>query len=107
MGDIGVTLAINCIKAGVFLYDVVTYPIYALIQRPWQKRKAMVKRRVSKLSTSSVNFLSLCLQKLIYLVILFRTYEIYANISINCYICLNEYILIFISFVKYVFPILS
>lgn len=50
MGDITVTVAINFIKIGVLLYDIITYPIYAIIQRPWQKRRAMRRDRVSAIN---------------------------------------------------------
>ena len=42
----GADLAVGFIKAGVFVYDVITYPVYAIIQRPWRRRKAGNKQRV-------------------------------------------------------------
>ncbi|KAF2357638.1 AMP-dependent synthetase/ligase [Trinorchestia longiramus] len=52
MGDVGVSVAIGLIKAGVFVYDVVSYPIYAILQRPWQKRRANKKERAYQVPTS-------------------------------------------------------
>lgn len=40
------------IRITIFLYDVITYPIYALIQRPWKKRKASRKIRAKEVGAS-------------------------------------------------------
>ena len=47
MAELAVVVSIGIIKAGVFVYDLVTYPIYALIQQPWKKQKLMETQRVS------------------------------------------------------------
>ncbi|XP_018021963.1 long-chain-fatty-acid--CoA ligase 4 isoform X2 [Hyalella azteca] len=52
MGDVGVSVAIGLIKVGVFFYDVISYPVYAILQRPWQKRRAMNKDRAYTVPTS-------------------------------------------------------
>lgn len=45
MADTAVNLGINLIRAGVCLYDFITYPVYALIQRPWRQEKFMHRSR--------------------------------------------------------------
>uniref|UniRef100_A0A2P2HY61 long-chain-fatty-acid--CoA ligase n=1 Tax=Hirondellea gigas TaxID=1518452 RepID=A0A2P2HY61_9CRUS len=52
MGDFGVSVAINIIKAGVLVYDVLTYPVYALWQRPWQRQDTTNKQRAHNISTN-------------------------------------------------------
>ncbi|XP_018564650.1 long-chain-fatty-acid--CoA ligase 4 isoform X2 [Anoplophora glabripennis] len=39
MDGVGFTLAIGALKALAFLYDVITFPVYVLLQRPWRKRQ--------------------------------------------------------------------
>lgn len=51
MGSFWIEGTIGAIKALVFVCDILTYPVYLMLQRPWEK-KAM-SRRV-KVSTFSV-----------------------------------------------------
>jgi len=40
------------VKLFVFVYNIVTYPIYYVIQRHWEKRKAAAKIRATRVATS-------------------------------------------------------
>jgi len=39
------TFLVGCIKVLLFVWDVVTYPIYALVQRPWKERSMVTRTR--------------------------------------------------------------
>lgn len=52
MGSFWIESTIGAIKALAFVCDILTYPVYLMLQRPWEK-KAM-SRRV-KVSTLSVD----------------------------------------------------
>ncbi|KAG5888285.1 hypothetical protein JTB14_006672 [Gonioctena quinquepunctata] len=39
MDGVGITVAIGALRALAFVYDVLTFPIYVLLQRPWQLRQ--------------------------------------------------------------------
>jgi len=38
--SIGVSLALGLIKTFVCAYDIITFPVYLLIQRPWKRRSS-------------------------------------------------------------------
>lgn len=40
MESFWVISAVNAIKAISYLYDLLTFPVYLVLQRPWEKRKA-------------------------------------------------------------------
>nr|XP_045613680.1 long-chain-fatty-acid--CoA ligase 4-like isoform X1 [Procambarus clarkii] len=48
MGDFAISLGVNIIRAGVCIYDIITYPIYAVIQQPWKERKLMRRIRAEQ-----------------------------------------------------------
>ena len=39
--------AIGAVKAITFICDVITYPVYLLLQRPWEKKRLSSKPKVS------------------------------------------------------------
>lgn len=39
MGDFAVNISIPLIKAGVFIFDIITYPIYGAIYQPWKNHR--------------------------------------------------------------------
>jgi long-chain acyl-CoA synthetase len=43
MESFWIQTAIGAIKAITFVYDVISFPIYLLLQRPW-KRRTLAKR---------------------------------------------------------------
>lgn len=47
MSEATINIGINLIKVGVFVYDIVTYPLYAIVQQPWRAKGLMEKERVS------------------------------------------------------------
>ncbi|XP_058792342.1 long-chain-fatty-acid--CoA ligase 4 isoform X1 [Phymastichus coffea] len=40
MDSVWITGAVGAIKALSYVYDLITFPVYLLLQRPWEKRKA-------------------------------------------------------------------
>lgn len=40
MESVWITGAVGAIKALSYVYDLITFPVYLLLQRPWDKRKA-------------------------------------------------------------------
>lgn len=40
MESFWITSAISAIKAISYVYDLLTFPVYLVLQRPWEKRKA-------------------------------------------------------------------
>ncbi len=42
----GVSATIAVVQIGVFIYDVLTYPIYTLLQRPWTNLAKSKRKRV-------------------------------------------------------------
>lgn len=41
------SLGITLIKVGVFVYDIITYPIYAVWQQPWSQRRLINRTRAT------------------------------------------------------------
>ncbi|XP_074027185.1 acyl-CoA synthetase long-chain isoform X3 [Leptinotarsa decemlineata] len=39
MDGVGITLAIGALRALAFVYDVLTFPVYVILQRPWRLRQ--------------------------------------------------------------------
>jgi len=39
------SFVIGCLRAILFVWDVVTYPVYAVLQRPWKKKSMIMKTR--------------------------------------------------------------
>lgn len=39
--------AMGAVKAITFICDVITYPVYLLLQRPWENRRQSTKPKVS------------------------------------------------------------
>ncbi|KAK3888793.1 hypothetical protein Pcinc_007177 [Petrolisthes cinctipes] len=51
MDELAVNIGISIIKGSVALYDIITYPVYALIQKPWNKKKLINRTRAVELET--------------------------------------------------------
>lgn len=49
MDGFGTTLAIGALKAIAFVCDILTFPVYVLLQRPWRVRALSRKVKVSQL----------------------------------------------------------
>jgi long-chain acyl-CoA synthetase len=47
MDGVGITLAIGALKALAFVYDVLTFPVYVMLQRPWRARALGRRVKVS------------------------------------------------------------
>ncbi|KAF7387892.1 hypothetical protein HZH66_010659 [Vespula vulgaris] len=60
MESFWITSAINAIKALSYLYDLLTFPVYLILQRPWEKRKASrrIKARPISKSENSITYRS-------------------------------------------------
>lgn len=52
MQELVVTIGITLIKVGVFVYDIITYPIYAVVQQPWKRRSLMNRTRAVPVAVS-------------------------------------------------------
>ena len=39
------SFVIGCLRAILCVWDVVTYPVYAVLQRPWKKKSMIMKTR--------------------------------------------------------------
>ncbi|RXG53582.1 Long-chain-fatty-acid--CoA ligase 4 [Armadillidium vulgare] len=51
MSDFTVNLSIGLIKAGVFVYDIVTYPFYAVANKPWNyQREKKIQNNIDTLA---------------------------------------------------------
>ncbi|ERL93158.1 hypothetical protein D910_10455, partial [Dendroctonus ponderosae] len=48
MDGIGFSIALGAIRALAFIYDILTFPIYVLLQRPWQQRQHSRKIKPGK-----------------------------------------------------------
>lgn len=46
MDELAVNIGISLVRGGVALYDIITYPLYALIQKPWRQKKLIHRTRV-------------------------------------------------------------
>jgi long-chain acyl-CoA synthetase len=44
---VGSTLLIAVLKAFTFVYDVITLPVYAIIQAPWTKKRDSKEAKVN------------------------------------------------------------
>lgn len=60
MESFWITSAINAIKALSYVYDLLTFPVYLILQRPWEKRKASrrIKARPISKSENSITYRS-------------------------------------------------
>jgi len=47
-----VSSAIHAIKALSYVYDLLTFPVYLILQRPWEKRKASRRIKARPISKS-------------------------------------------------------
>lgn len=54
MDELAVNIGISLVRGGVALYDIITYPLYALIQKPWQQKKLIHRTRV-RISSSALS----------------------------------------------------
>ncbi|XP_071541839.1 long-chain-fatty-acid--CoA ligase 4 isoform X1 [Panulirus ornatus] len=45
MGEFAINFGVGLIRAGVCLYDFVTYPLYAIFLQPWKESKLMNRQR--------------------------------------------------------------
>lgn len=52
MDGFGTTLAIGALKAIAFVCDILTFPVYVLLQRPWRVRALSRRVKVSHLQPS-------------------------------------------------------
>ncbi|XP_042869237.1 long-chain-fatty-acid--CoA ligase 4-like isoform X1 [Penaeus japonicus] len=52
MSEATINIGINLIKVGVFVYDIVTYPLYAIVQQPWRAKGLMDKDRAVEIPVS-------------------------------------------------------
>ncbi|ENN77291.1 hypothetical protein YQE_06117, partial [Dendroctonus ponderosae] len=50
MDGIGFSIALGAIRALAFIYDILTFPIYVLLQRPWQQRQHSRKIKAQPIS---------------------------------------------------------
>ncbi|XP_019759462.2 long-chain-fatty-acid--CoA ligase 4 isoform X4 [Dendroctonus ponderosae] len=55
MDGIGFSIALGAIRALAFIYDILTFPIYVLLQRPWQQRQHSRKIKAFVASTEREN----------------------------------------------------
>ncbi|XP_050309991.1 long-chain-fatty-acid--CoA ligase 4 isoform X3 [Anthonomus grandis grandis] len=51
MDGVGFTLALGALRALSFVYDLLTFPVYVLLQRPWQQRQKTRKIKATIVST--------------------------------------------------------
>ncbi|XP_047361763.1 long-chain-fatty-acid--CoA ligase 4 isoform X1 [Vespa velutina] len=60
MESFWITSAINAIKALSYVYDLLTFPVYLILQRPWEKRKASrrIKARPISKGENSITYRS-------------------------------------------------
>ncbi|XP_063922554.1 long-chain-fatty-acid--CoA ligase 4 isoform X2 [Zophobas morio] len=60
MDGVGITLAIGALKALAFVYDVLTFPVYVMLQRPWRARSLSrrVKAKPITKDTTSITYRS-------------------------------------------------
>lgn len=54
-----VQTAINAIRVVSFVCDVITFPVYLVVQKPWKRRQLSKRVRVSELMFHRYYFLSL------------------------------------------------
>lgn len=47
MDGVGINLALGALKAIAFVCDILTFPIYAVIQKPWKRREQSRRVKVS------------------------------------------------------------
>lgn len=47
MDSIWITGTIGAIKVIAFVCDVITYPVYLILQRPWEKKRLSKRLKVS------------------------------------------------------------
>ena len=50
MDSMWVDGAIGAIKVVAFVYDIITYPVYLMIERPWQKKQLSRRTKVCQIS---------------------------------------------------------
>lgn len=62
MDGVGFTLAIGALKALAFVYDVLTFPVYLILQRPWRFHRLArrIKAKPINADTKSVTYRSTC-----------------------------------------------
>ncbi|KAK9511143.1 hypothetical protein O3M35_005763 [Rhynocoris fuscipes] len=60
MENVWVGSAIGAIKAFSFVYDIITYPVYLILQRPWEKKQLSrrVKAKVTVKEDKSITYTS-------------------------------------------------
>lgn len=60
MENFWISCAIHAIKALSYVYDLLTFPVYFILQRPWEKRKASrrIKARPISKDESQVTYRS-------------------------------------------------
>jgi len=51
MEGVGFTVALGVLKALAFVYDLITFPVYFFLQRPWQNRQNARKIKVRTFDT--------------------------------------------------------
>ncbi|CAL4105089.1 unnamed protein product, partial [Meganyctiphanes norvegica] len=52
MADLLVSAGIGAVKAGVFVYDIVSYPLWALYQQPWSTSNKRIRIRAKQTGVS-------------------------------------------------------
>ncbi|CAH1133889.1 unnamed protein product [Ceutorhynchus assimilis] len=60
MEGIGFTLALGTLRVLAFIYDLLTFPVYVLLQRPWQQRQQARKIKAQPITqdTKSITYRS-------------------------------------------------
>lgn len=53
MDGAGYTIALGVLRAFAFLYDVLTFPVYVILQRPWRVRQLSRRVKVSSLQSDT------------------------------------------------------
>ena len=61
MDGFWISVAIHAIKALSYVYDILTFPVYLILQRPWEKRKASrrIKAKPVAKSEHSITYRSI------------------------------------------------
>lgn len=58
MDSFWVQSAIGAIKAIAFVYDIITLPVYLVLQKPWKRRQDSRRVKVSALTGLATNLAS-------------------------------------------------
>lgn len=59
MDGFGIKLAINALKTLAFIYDIITYPIYFIIQNPWRRLRLSKRIKVGNYysTTTTISYM--------------------------------------------------